>query len=86
MKIEEKLIAKTVYEPKQKITFSNQDVEDLILQELTAKGYNVDDVKVHFKHKSFYVYDEWGMNSTKVTKFDGAEIELLKGENNHEIK
>ena len=50
------------------------------MQELKTKGYNVDDVKVSFKHKSFYVYDEWGMNSTKVTKFDGAEIELPGGE------
>ena len=80
MKVEDRLVAKTVYEPKQKITFSNQDVEDLILQELIAKGYNVDDVKVWFKHRSFYVYDEWGMNPTKVTKFDGAEIEMPGGE------
>ena len=86
MKIEERLVAKTVYEPKQKIIFSNQDVEDLILQELQKKGYDTDNARVWFKHGSFYVYDEWGMNPTRVTKFDGAEIELLKGENNHEIK
>lgn len=80
MKIEETLIAKTVYEPKRKITFSKEEVEQLILRELTEKGYNVEEVKVWFRWKDSYAYDAWGMNSTKVTKFDGAEIELPQKE------
>ena len=70
MKVEEKLITKTVQELRHKITFSAQDVEELILRELKSKGYNVEDVKVFFRFKDFYNYDEWGMNRTKISKFN----------------
>lgn len=80
MKVEEKLITKTVQELRHKITFSAEDVEELILRELKSKGYNVEDMKVFFRSKDFYNYDERGMNRTRTSKFDGAEIELPKGE------
>lgn len=80
MKVEEKLITKTVQELRRKITFSAKDVEELILRELESNGYKIDEVKVWFRHKDFYNYDELGMNRTKTTIFDGAEIELPKGE------
>lgn len=80
MKVEEKLITKTVQELRHKITFSAEDIEELILRELESKGYNVEDMKVWFRQKDFYDYDERGMHQTKISKFDGAEIELPKGE------
>ena len=80
MKVEEKLITKTVQELRHKITFSAKDIEELILRELKSKGYNVEDMKVWFRIKDFYNYDEQGMNRTKISKLDGAEIELPKGE------
>lgn len=88
VKVEEAFETKTevVKIPLQKITFSREAVEKILLQELQSRGYHVEEAKVYFENSRSYVYDEWGMNSTVVTKFDGAIIELPGGSENHGTK
>ena len=88
IKVEETFETKTeiVKIPLQKITFSREAVEKILLRELQSRGYNIEEAKVHFENSRSYVSDEWGMNSTVVTKFDGASIELPRGSENHGTK
>ena len=61
---------------------NKEDIKDLIIEYLNeAFGIkNVQRSKIYFNTNWKYISDEWGMNRTIVTSFDGITVELQEVE------
>lgn len=61
---------------------NKEDIKDLIIEYLNeAFGIkNVRRDKIYFNTNWKYISDEWGMNRTIVTSFDGITVELQEVE------
>lgn len=61
---------------------NKEDIKDLIIEYLNeAFGIkNVQRSKIYFNTNWKYISDEWGMNRTIVTSFDGVTVELQEVE------
>lgn len=56
------------------INYSIEDIRNLIRRDLEIKGYKAGSIS--FKTDYKYVSDEWGMNRSLTTAFNGAVVEL----------
>jgi len=76
MKIDKKAIKTHIEKEIQVASYSADDIRKLIALDIEKQGYKVDLSGISFITKWRYVSDEWGMNTTIVTTFDGAKAEV----------
>lgn len=61
------------YEQERKVAlYSVQDIKDLIIKDLQDKGFATEQITFDVDYK--YISDEWGMNRTPTTVFNGAKV------------
>ena len=68
--IEKKLIEREV------IRFSKDEIEKIILEKVSAGGFDVNGAIVIFNTKYRYIEDEWGMNRYLTSEFIDIQVNL----------
>ena len=75
MKIIEKKEPKITTEVKIIAEYTQEEIIELIKKDLKERGYILSK-DVNFTTSWKYVLDDWGMNRTTVTTFNGASAEI----------
>lgn len=76
MNIESKTIKETVGRTVAYATYTRNDIEKLILDDLASRGIKTIDSNVSLLTTYKYVEDEWGMNRYLQTSFDKAMVAI----------
>lgn len=82
MIIENRRREKQVEETVKVARISKKDIEEMVIDYL-EEAFDIKGIersKIFFNTKWKYISDEWGMNRTIVTSFDGITVELQEVE------
>ena len=79
MKITEKKEQKIATEVKIIAEYTQEEIRELIKKDLKERGY-ISSKDVNFKTSWKYVLDDWGMNRSIITTFNGASVEIERSD------